>query len=99
MNSLVNPYRSTTDNSGTASAATRTSLRTAIIGVSGYAGGELARLLLHHPRFNESPPYFFSRAAEKQAENGVRLSDLHPNLSANKQPDHVVLPFDWQHMK
>jgi N-acetyl-gamma-glutamylphosphate reductase len=28
----------------------RTTLRTVIVGVGGYAGGELARLLLNHPR-------------------------------------------------
>lgn len=28
----------------------------AILGVSGYAGAELARLLLHHPRLRKNPP-------------------------------------------
>jgi len=30
----------------------KTTLRTAIVGVGGYAGGELARLLLNHPRLS-----------------------------------------------
>jgi len=96
MTSLANTYPSQVDHAAHSSGALRISLRSAIIGVSGYAGGELARLLLRHPRFSESVPHFFSRSVEKQSEHEVTLSDLHPNLSANEQPDHAVLPFDWQ---
>ena len=31
-------------------------IQTAVVGVGGYAGMELARLLLHHPRLRPSPP-------------------------------------------
>ena len=32
-------------------------VQTAIVGVTGYAGAELARLLLHHPRLQASRRY------------------------------------------
>lgn len=68
-----------------------TTVRTAIAGVSGYAGGELARLLLHHPRFSESQPKFFGRVDEA---GRTLLTDLHPQL-ATSGPSPEVLPFDW----
>jgi N-acetyl-gamma-glutamyl-phosphate reductase len=70
------------------------SVRTAIAGVSGYAGGELARLLLHHPRLAETPPTFFGRVGETSK---VLLSDLHPQL-ATSGASPEVLPFDWNHL-
>ena len=42
------------------------SLRTAVAGVSGYAGGELARLLLRHPRLADTPPVFLGRLGEAE---------------------------------
>lgn len=59
---------------------TRTSApKTAILGVSGYAGMELARLLLRHPRLAGSPPLFLGRpdAAPEP------LTTLHPQLMDN----------------
>src|ERR1700681_2458338 len=59
-------------------------LRTAIAGVSGYAGGELARLLLNHPRLAGSPPIFLGRM-ENGADGGkqerILLTDLQPQLA------------------
>ena len=40
------------------------SIQTAVVGVSGYAGMELARLLLHHPRLKGTPPVFVGRVEE-----------------------------------
>ena len=42
----------------------------AIVGVTGYAGAELARLLLHHPRLKGLPPVFAGRLDEKDVERG-----------------------------
>ena len=44
-----------------------TTLRTAVAGVTGYAGAELARLLLLHPRLQSTPPIFLGRAASEKS--------------------------------
>ena len=72
------------------STVTATTVRAAVAGVSGYAGGELARLLLHHPRLGNTPPVFLGRAGE----TGTLLTDLHPQLAIHG-PSPEVLPFDW----
>ena len=78
----------------TSNARIATTVRTAVAGVSGYAGGELARLLLRHPRLAETTPTFFGRAGETA---GVLLTDLHPQLATSgKSPE--ALPFDWNHL-
>jgi N-acetyl-gamma-glutamyl-phosphate reductase len=71
--------------------------RTAIAGVSGYAGGELARLLLRHPRLKTAAPTFLSRAGEAEAGPSTYLADLHPQLATpgNHQANEV-LPFTWK---
>ena len=71
-----------------------TTVRTAIAGVSGYAGAELARLLLHHPRLAGSAPTFLGRAGETAK---VLLTDLHPQLATSGQSPEV-LPFDWDYL-
>ncbi len=69
--------------------------RTAIAGIGGYAGGELARLLLHHPCFHGATPTFLGRADEAAAP--ACLEDLHPYLAApGIAGKHRVLPFNWQ---
>ena len=68
------------------------SLRVAVAGVTGYAGAELARILLHHPRLS-APPLFLGREG---AEETVRLIDLHPALSGAPNADAAeVVPFSW----
>ncbi len=74
-----------------AATAVPSDVRTAVAGVSGYAGGELARLLLHHPRLAETPPAFFGRAGETT--KGF-LTDLHPQLATSGLSPEV-LPFNW----
>ena len=70
--------------------------RTAIAGVSGYAGGELARLLLHHPRFDGAQLTFFSRAGEAETGAPAWLEDLHPQLATHgDRRTNQVFPFSW----
>jgi N-acetyl-gamma-glutamyl-phosphate reductase len=84
---------------------------TAVAGVSGYAGGELARLLLRHPRLRGVPPMFLGRLDEAAAEP-VPVDTIHPELGGLfSSSDHsdspisdktistaaapLVLPFTW----
>jgi len=71
--------------------------RTAIAGVSGYAGGELARLLLRHPRLNGAAPTLLGRGGEAEVGPSKYLEDLHPQLamSGNHQANEVF-PFSWK---
>jgi N-acetyl-gamma-glutamyl-phosphate reductase len=49
--------------------------------VTGYAGAELARLLLRHPRLKSTPPVFAGRLDEKAMERGgIPLGEIHPEL-------------------
>lgn len=69
--------------------------RTAVAGVSGYAGGELARLLLHHPKFAGVTPTFLGRTGEANATTW--LEDLHPQLAiAGDRRTHQIFPFSWE---
>ena len=79
----------------TQTAAVAASPRTALIGVTGYAGAELARLLLHHPKLTTAPS-FFGRAGEN--ENTIDLYDLHPQLAGSSDKEHQVVPFSWNRL-
>ena len=71
--------------------------RTAIVGVSGYAGGELARLLLRHPRLSGASPTFLGRAGEAEVGPSTYLEDLHPQLATpGNHHANEVLPFSWK---
>jgi N-acetyl-gamma-glutamyl-phosphate reductase len=70
-------------------------VRTAVAGVSGYAGGELARLLLHHPRLAETAPIFLGRPGEEATK--LYLTDLQPQL-ATSGPSPEVVPFSWDRL-
>ena len=72
--------------------------QTAIIGVSGYAGAELARLLLHHPRLKGVPPVFAGRMDESDAaRGGIPIEEIHPQLAGNNGSRTLRLePFSWQ---
>jgi N-acetyl-gamma-glutamyl-phosphate reductase len=76
--------------------------RIAVAGVSGYAGGELARLLLHHPRLAEAAPTFLGRAgetAESASTEAIYLDDLHPHLAAPGQARaNQIHPFSWDRL-
>ncbi len=72
-------------------------MRTAVAGVGGYAGGELARLLLAHPRLQSTKPLFLGRVADESPAGRVPLEQLHPQLAlgrGQKQPE--ILAFNWQ---
>ena len=73
-------------------------IQTAVIGVTGYAGGELARLLLHHPRLQGASPVFAGRVDEKDtARGGVPLTEIHPQLANNNGTAQLKQePFSWQ---
>ena len=60
-------------------------LKTAVVGATGYAGFELARILLRHPRL--APPLFFSRDS---ADRDSDLGKVFPHLSGNGS--HKLLP-------
>ena len=76
------------------------SLRTAVAGVSGYAGGELARLLLCHPRLAVMPPIFLGRMSPEGDGSAVALTSLHPQLSGLLNADNLsVSPFDWDQLQ
>jgi N-acetyl-gamma-glutamyl-phosphate reductase len=73
------------------------SVQTAILGVSGYAGMELARLLLHHPRLNKRAPVFLGRA---EAGGDASLTALHPQLMDNNGSAALKIePFSWDLLK
>jgi N-acetyl-gamma-glutamyl-phosphate reductase len=77
--------------------ALATAPRTAVAGVSGYAGGELARLLLHHPRLNGVTPTFLGRAGEAEVGPSTFLEDLHPQLAIpGDHKANEVFPFSWE---
>ena len=61
-------------------------IRTAILGASGYVGGELLRLIAAHPALVPAKLFGDSKA-------GQRLGAVHPHLSA-AYPDAVIEKFD-----
>jgi N-acetyl-gamma-glutamyl-phosphate reductase len=73
-------------------------VQTAIVGVTGYAGAELARLLLHHPRLQGTPPVLAGRVEGKDlARGGVPLTEIHPQLAGNNGADELKMqPFSWE---
>lgn len=78
--------------------AGRSTLRTAIAGVTGYSGAELARILLRHPRLAGTPPVFLGRMGED--EKVTRLTDLHPQLSGLPHADDArVEPWSWHDLE
>ena len=83
----------------TESAETRTKAtvpQIAVAGVSGYAGGELARLLLHHPALKGTKPIFLGRAGEAEVGPSTSLEALHPYLTApGNRESTPVFPFTW----
>jgi N-acetyl-gamma-glutamyl-phosphate reductase len=61
-------------------------IRTAILGASGYVGGELLRLIAAHPQLAAAKPYGESKA-------GQPIGAVHPHLAA-ALPDAVFEKFD-----
>jgi N-acetyl-gamma-glutamyl-phosphate reductase len=67
-------------------------LKTAVLGATGYAGLELTRLLLRHPRV--APPVLMRR--EKDAGISVDLAQVFPALSGNG--GHPLVPFSFERL-
>ncbi len=72
-------------------------VQTAVMGVTGYAGAELARILLRHPRLKGTPPVFAGRLDEKAVERGgTPLGEIHPGLIDSKGNGNLRLQqFSW----
>ena len=73
----------------------------AVAGVSGYAGAELARILLAHPRFATQPPLFLGRERAPGAEAAaIALTSMHPQLSHLPHADELsVAPFEFDELE
>jgi N-acetyl-gamma-glutamyl-phosphate reductase len=70
-------------------------VQTAVVGVGGYSGMELARLLLHHPRLKGKPPVFAGRP-ESSSDSQTPLTAIHPRLMDNNGSASLfVEPFSW----
>jgi len=63
-------------------------IQTAVAGATGYAGFELARLLLKHGRL--APPVLFTR---EDAEKAEPLDSVYPHIAGNG--GHPLVPFSW----
>lgn len=71
--------------------------QTAVVGVTGYAGAELARLLLRHPRLAGKPPVFAGRMDQKDAaQGGIPLTEIHPQLAGSTNRNLKLEPFSWE---
>jgi len=66
------------------------SFTAAVLGASGYAGGELLRLIAGHPSLNLGAMMAGSRA-------GDRVDVVHPQLTA--LTDHLMAPTDPQELR
>ena len=65
------------------------SVQPAVVGATGYAGFELARLLLRHPRVKK--PVLFTREGDSAESAG--LDELYPHISGNG--GYPLEPFAW----
>ena len=75
-------------------------VQSAVVGVTGYAGAELARLLLHHPRLKGTPPVFAGRVdAKDEARGGIPLSEVHSQLGGSLSAGLKLEPFSWELLK
>ncbi len=76
----------------------KSTVQTAVVGVTGYAGAELARLLLRHPRLKGTTPVFAGRVEPVDAaRGGVPLAEIHPQLADNNGASALKLqPFSWE---
>jgi len=72
---------------------TTSTIQPGVVGASGYAGFELARLLLRHPRVRK--PILFTRAGD--AGDGGGLDELYPHISGNG--GYPLEPFAWDSLQ
>jgi N-acetyl-gamma-glutamyl-phosphate reductase len=71
---------------------TAAKLQTAVMGSTGYAGFELAKLLLRHPHL--ATPLFLSRERETVAHS---LESFYPEITGDKS--YPLEPFSWELLK
>jgi N-acetyl-gamma-glutamyl-phosphate reductase len=64
----------------------------AVMGVTGYAGAELARLLLGHPRLAGTSPLFLGREGCSRES----LTAIHPQLAGLSKDQLCIEPFSWE---
>jgi len=69
------------------------SIQPAVVGATGYAGFELARLLYRHPRMKK--PVLFTR--EGEAAGPAQLDELYPHISGNG--GFPLESFEWEKLK
>ncbi len=68
------------------------SVQTAVLGVGGYSGAELARLLLRHPGLKGKAPVFLGREGASR----TPLTAVHPQLADNNGAGALwIEPFSW----
>src|SRR5215467_8216565 len=67
-------------------------IQPAVVGATGYAGFELARLLLRHPRTKK--PLLFAREGEGEGQGPSHLDELYPHISGNG--GYPLEPFSWE---
>jgi N-acetyl-gamma-glutamyl-phosphate reductase len=68
----------------------------AVLGVTGYAGAELARLLLGHPRLAGTSPLFLGRESQGRADSAREsLTAIHPQLAGLTTDQLCIEPFSW----
>ena len=65
-------------------------IQPAIVGATGYAGFELARLLLRHPQVKK--PVLFTR--ESESSHPGQLDEIYPHVSGNG--GYPLEPFSWE---
>lgn len=68
-------------------------LKIAVLGATGYAGFELARLLMRHPRL--AKPLLLGR--EQEGASAASLAEIFPQVSGNGSCD--LEPFAWEKLK
>jgi N-acetyl-gamma-glutamyl-phosphate reductase len=73
-------------------------VQTAVVGITGYAGAELAQLLLRHPRLHGKSPVFAGRMdAKDQARGGIPLIDIHPQFAGHNGNGNLKQEaFSWE---
>ncbi|HEY3988192.1 MAG TPA: N-acetyl-gamma-glutamyl-phosphate reductase [Acidobacteriaceae bacterium] len=64
----------------------------AMMGVTGYAGTELARLLLRHPKLAGASPLFLGREGSARES----LTAIHPQLAGLSKDQLCIEPFSWE---
>ncbi len=68
-------------------------LQPAVVGATGYAGFELTRLLLHHPRVRK--PLLLGR--EGESAGTLDLSEMYPHIAGNG--GYPIDSFSWERLK